>query len=105
MNELMNRYLANPAFAPSLIAKISKAAFGLCSWVGAIEAYDRAAKIVAPKVAALRAAEAEYNEVMAQLAIKQANLKVVCISTLSNHFMSPLKFICNFSYHLSGLLH
>lgn len=77
MNELMNRYLANPAFAPSLIAKISKAAFGLCSWVGAIEAYDRAAKIVAPKVAALRAAEAEYNEVMAQLAIKQANLKVV----------------------------
>ncbi|XP_073385492.1 uncharacterized protein [Physcomitrium patens] len=73
----IRQYLANPAFAPSLIAKISKAAFGLCSWVGAIEAYDRAAKIVAPKVAALRAAEAEYNEVMAQLAIKQANLKVV----------------------------
>lgn len=43
-----------------------------------MEAYDRAAKIVAPKVAALKAAEAEYNEVMAQLALKQADLKVVC---------------------------
>jgi len=69
--------LANPAFAPSLIAKISKAAFGLCSWIGAMEAYDRASKIVAPKVAALKAAEAEYNEVMTQLAFKQAELKVV----------------------------
>ena len=42
-----------------------------------MEAYDTAAKIVAPKVAALKAAEAEYNEVMAQLAIKQADLKLV----------------------------
>ncbi len=35
-----------------------------------MEAYDRAPKIVAPKVAALKATEAEYNEVMGQLAVK-----------------------------------
>ena len=79
LNGNKNRYLANPSFAPELIKKISKAAYGLCCWIGAMEAYDTAAKIVAPKVAALKAAEAEYNEVMAQLALKQADLKVVCI--------------------------
>lgn len=42
-----------------------------------MEAYDRAAKIVAPKVEALKAADAEYSEVMAQLALKQADLRVV----------------------------
>lgn len=67
----------NPDFEPAKIAKISKAAFGLCSWIGAMEAYDRAAKIVAPKVLALKAADAEYSEVMAQLALKQADLRVV----------------------------
>lgn len=71
------RYLANPDFEPTKILLVSKAAFGLCSWIGAMEAYDRAAKIVAPKVAALRAAEAEYNEVMRQLALKQAALQIV----------------------------
>lgn len=70
--------MVNPNFAPELIKKISKAAYGLCCWIGAMEAYDRAAKIVAPKVAALKAAEAEYNDVMGQLALKQADLKVVC---------------------------
>jgi dynein heavy chain len=74
---LIHRYLVNPNFAPELIKKISKAAYGLCCWIGAMEAYDRAAKIVAPKVAALKAAEAEYNDVMGQLALKQADLKVV----------------------------
>ena len=72
-----NRYLANPNFAPELIKKISKAAYGLCCWIGAMESYDTAIKVVAPKVIALKAAEAEYNEVMAQLALKQADLKVV----------------------------
>ncbi len=47
-----------------------------------MEAYDRAAKIVAPKIAALKAAEAEYNEVMGQLAVKQAALQVVSKSLL-----------------------
>jgi dynein heavy chain len=71
------RYISNPDFEPTKIVTVSKAAFGLCSWIGAVEAYDRAAKIVAPKIAALKAAEAEYNEVMGQLAVKQAALQVV----------------------------
>ncbi len=64
------RYISNPDFEPTKIVTVSKAAFGLCSWIGAVEAYDRAPKIVAPKVAALKATEAEYNEVMGQLAVK-----------------------------------
>lgn len=70
-----------------------------------MEAYDRAAKIVAPKIAALKAAEAEYNEVMGQLAVKQAALQVVskcfaCFvmqktveSRLSNKGLSNVSFV------------
>jgi dynein heavy chain len=32
-----------------VIKKASKAAYGLCCWVRAMEAYDRVAKVVAPK--------------------------------------------------------
>jgi dynein heavy chain len=60
---------------------VSKAAFGLCSWIGAVEAYDRAAKIVASKVAALKATEAEYNEIMGQFSIAEWDSCGSCKST------------------------
>ena len=41
-----------------------KAAYGLCCWVRAMEAYDRVAKVVAPKKAKLAEAEAEFSELM-----------------------------------------
>ena len=34
-------YLERPEFAPDTVKKASKAAYGLCSWVRAMEAYDR----------------------------------------------------------------
>merc|ERR1711903_284726 len=40
-----------------------------------MDSYDRVAKVVAPKKASLAAAEAEYNEVMEGLRVKQAELK------------------------------
>lgn len=62
---------------PTKIQAVSKAAYGLCCWIGAMEKYDKAAKIVAPKQAALKVAEGEYKEVMSKLKEKQDALKVV----------------------------
>ncbi|KAH7442335.1 hypothetical protein KP509_03G083100 [Ceratopteris richardii] len=70
-------YLENPEMEPSKILVVSKAAYGLCSWVIAMEAYDKVAKVVAPKKEALRIAEAEYEEVMQALLIKQEELQKV----------------------------
>jgi hypothetical protein len=63
--------------APEKIRSVSTAAYGLCCWIRAMEAYDRVAKVVAPKKAALAVAEAEYNDVMGKLRVKQAELKIV----------------------------
>jgi hypothetical protein len=42
-----------------------------------MDSYDKVAKVVAPKKAALAEAEGEYNTVMSALNIKQAELKDV----------------------------
>ncbi len=34
-------YVEKPEFEPELVKKASKAAYGLCCWVRAMEAYDR----------------------------------------------------------------
>ena len=70
-------YVSNPDFEPEIIRKASKAAYGLCCWVRAMEAYNRVAKVVAPKQAALKESEAEYNELMVNLNQKKAALKEV----------------------------
>lgn len=38
-------YLKNPDFQPKKIKKVSKAAYGLCCWVRAMETYDRVIKV------------------------------------------------------------
>ena len=73
----IKKYVVNEDFEPDKIAKASKAAYGLCCWVRAMEVYDRVAKFVAPKRAQLAAAEAEFAEVSALLAAKKAALKEV----------------------------
>jgi dynein heavy chain len=70
-------YVANEGFEPEVIKKASKAAYGLCCWVRAMEAYDRVAKVVAPKKAKLAESEAEYSELMIGLNQKIAELKEV----------------------------
>ncbi len=64
-------------YKPQTVKKASKAAYGLCCWVRAMEAYDRVAKVVAPKKEALAAAEGEYSVLMAGLADKKAQLAEV----------------------------
>ena len=39
--EKIRPYMDNPDFEPEVVKKASKAAFGLVSWVRAMEAYDR----------------------------------------------------------------
>ena len=70
-------YIENPDFEPAVVKKASKACYGLCCWVRAMEAYDRVAKVVAPKKAALAIAETEFAELMKTLNAKKAELKEV----------------------------
>lgn len=37
--------MTNPDFDPSIVAKASSAAEGLCKWIQAMEMYDRVAKV------------------------------------------------------------
>jgi hypothetical protein len=48
-------------FEPKKVLKVSKAAFGLASWVKAMDSYDHVAKVVRPKKAALAEAEAKLK--------------------------------------------
>jgi len=72
---IREKYTSLDEFTPANAAKASSAAEGLCKWCLAMESYDRVAKIVAPKKAALGEAEAEYNAVMAGLEVKQNELQ------------------------------
>lgn len=70
-------YVDDPNFDPKQIKKASTAAFGLCCWTRAIFKYDGVAKVVKPKQIALKAAQEELVIVMADLKVKQDELKAV----------------------------
>ncbi|XP_043943753.1 dynein axonemal heavy chain 3-like [Protopterus annectens] len=81
-------FINNPEFQPAVIKNVSSACEGLCSWVRAIEVYDKVAKIVAPKRQRLEAAEAELDIQMAKLSKKQVELHEV--STKLQHLQDQL---------------
>ena len=74
---IRDKYVTNPGFVPAIIAKASRAAEGLCSWVRAMEVYDRVAKVVAPKKIALAQKMKEVEDLMATLKKKQDELKAI----------------------------
>ncbi len=43
--EALQPLLQNPDFQPDKIKKVSQAAYGLCSWVRAMDTYNRVAKV------------------------------------------------------------
>lgn len=45
MKKIRDNYITNPDFDPTIIRKVSSACEGICSWVRAIEVYDRVAKV------------------------------------------------------------
>nr|AML30858.1 axonemal inner arm dynein heavy chain 2 [Marsilea vestita] len=70
-------YLGKDNFDPEVVKKASKAAYGLCSWIRAMESYHKVAQVVAPKKAKLEAATAEFEALQAALSKKKAILKEV----------------------------
>ncbi|XP_073386521.1 uncharacterized protein [Physcomitrium patens] len=74
---LIRPYISNPMFDPVIVRKASKAAYGLCCWIRAMESYHKVNKVVAPKKARLAAATAEFEELQAALAAKKTILKQV----------------------------
>jgi len=73
----ISTYTEKDDFQPDRVERVSRAAWGLCMWVRAMETYDNVAKVVMPKKEKLREAEAEYNGVMAKLNEKRAELQLV----------------------------
>ena len=73
----LRRYTENPKFVPEEVAKTSQAAECLCLWVRAMVTYDRVAKMIEPKKAALAEAEASLAAVQTELAAKQDALRQV----------------------------
>ena len=77
VKEIQKDFMEHPDFDPEIIAKASKAAEGMCRWVGAMVTYDRVAKIVGPKKLALEEAEATLAVTMGALNQKKAALQAV----------------------------
>merc|ERR1719181_2494297 len=63
-----------PEFDPDLVKKGSVAAAGLCKWVHAMIVYDKVAKNVGPKKAALKEANDALNEQLAAAEKKKGDL-------------------------------
>jgi len=70
-------YLTSADFEPSVIAKASSAAEGLCKWVRAMAVYHRVSKTVEPKRRALAEASAALAEAQATLKVKEDKLAEV----------------------------
>ncbi|OAF70778.1 Axonemal beta dynein heavy chain 3 [Intoshia linei] len=90
MKAIRSKYIVNPDFDPEKVKIASNACYGLCCWVIAIEKYDRVAKIVAPKKAALKEAEGKLALATHELEIKRKSLRAVQekLSKLENLFTS-----------------
>ena len=57
-------YYEDPRFVPEEVKKISSAARSLCSWCRAMVIYDRVAKAIEPKKAALKSAEDSQSKIV-----------------------------------------
>lgn len=77
IKKIRDKYMTNPDFDPDKVKAASKACEGLCTWVLAMEVYERVIKVVKPKQAKLKEAEAELAVQMEKLAEKQGELKQV----------------------------
>lgn len=75
MSNLRDKYIAESSFTPEAASKASSAAAGLCKWCHAMSTYDRVAKVVSPKKAALVKAQDALAITMSNLAKKKASLK------------------------------
>mmetsp|Transcript_18885 Transcript_18885/g.22437 ORF Transcript_18885/g.22437 Transcript_18885/m.22437 type:complete len:4042 (-) Transcript_18885:161-12286(-) len=73
----IKKYVSDPAFSPEAVAKQSKAASALCTWVHAIYIYAGVAKEVEPKKNALKASQKALDSKQKALKIAQTALAEV----------------------------
>ena len=89
--------MPNADFNPDVVKTASTACEGLCKWVRAMEVYDRVAKVVAPKKAALAIAEGELSVQMEKLNTKRAELKTVSVIDETLYIYLNVRFLINFN--------
>jgi hypothetical protein len=70
-------YIALEEFTPEAVSKVSRACTSICMWVRAMHLYNTVALSVAPKRAALAAAQATLDETLADLKAAQDRLAAV----------------------------
>jgi dynein heavy chain len=75
--EFIYPYLSLPDFSPEDAKKVSGALAGLCTWARAMTLYVDVAKVVKPKMEALRIAEGKLKSANAKLAKAQGELDQV----------------------------
>lgn len=75
--KVRKEFTSDEEFTVERAKQASSAAAGMCAWVKAMDVYERVAKVVAPKKAALKQAETELEGKMAQLREKEGVLKKV----------------------------
>ena len=89
--------MPNADFNPDVVKTASTACEGLCKWVRAMEVYDRVAKVVAPKKAALAIAQGELSVQMEKLNTKRAELKTVSVIDKILYIYLNVRFLINFN--------
>ena len=89
--------MPNADFNPDVVKTASTACEGLCKWVRAMEVYDRVAKVVAPKKAALAIAEGELSVQMEKLNTKRAELKTVSVIDETLYIYLNVRSLINFN--------
>ncbi|ALC43064.1 CG17150 [Drosophila busckii] len=77
IKKVREKYIADRDFVPEKIKAASMACEGICRWVRAMDVYDKVARIVMPKKAALAEAEGELLQQMEKLNAKRAELQVI----------------------------
>jgi len=70
-------YYKDERFMPEIVKNQSAAAMCLCAWVRAMVVYDKVAKSIEPKKAALKEAEDSLAVTMSELSVKKEALQVV----------------------------
>jgi len=74
LHKKLKKFTENPSFEPELIAKKSVAGKSICMWACAMDKYAEVKKVVEPKEAKLKQAQAELDIANADLKGKQARL-------------------------------
>ncbi|TDG53310.1 hypothetical protein AWZ03_000125 [Drosophila navojoa] len=77
IKKIREKYIADRDFVPEKIRSASMACEGICRWVRAMDVYDKVARIVMPKKAALAEAEGDLSSQMEKLNAKRAELQVI----------------------------